>query len=377
MSEHDETPGPGHFLPGGAGAGDDAPQPERRTPTQPSLGQPRPLQPGDRFGSQPPSQFGGQPPAWRQPVPVEPSRGRFSKPVVAGLVAAALVIAGGVVFAASRVVSTFEGLAQDPLAARSTAPPQQEPSSEPAPDPTATVTATPQTDSQILRQNTLYAAARMTATCKEPPYRPTSKAEIQKFVQAMVGCLNTAWSPVLRRAGHEFRAPKFVLSAGTGQTDCGLDANVAHYCTGDELMSLPWQTFRKTYRSSQSAGRVEVLGSVAVLYGFHVQELAGILEASSNLEEAASTKAAENELDRRFQLQGDCLAAVFVAAVRASYPLQGWLLEQWNYQLDHSTSEEPATEGSRKSIAHWQQQGFRTGRPGACNTWVAPAATVP
>jgi uncharacterized protein len=376
MPDDEETPRPGHFLPGGAGAGDDAPSPERRPPAQPSLGQPRPLEPGNRFGSQPPSQFGGRPPAWQRQAPAQPQRRRFSAPVIAGLVAAALVVAGGVVFAASRVVSTFEGLAKDPLAARSTAPPQEEPSSEPAPDPTVTVTATPPTDSQILRQNKLYAAAKLTATCKEPPYRPASKAEIQKYVQAMVGCLNTTWSPVLRKAGHEFRAPRFVLSAGTGTTDCGLDANVAHYCTGDELMSLPWQMFRKTYRSSESAGRVEVLSSVAVLYSFHVQELAGILEASSNLEEAASTKAAENELDRRFQLQADCLAAVFVAAVRASYPVRGRLLEQWNYQMDHTNSKEPATEGSRKSIARWQKQGFRNGRPGACNTWVAPAATV-
>jgi uncharacterized protein len=152
--------------------------------------------------------------------------------------------------------------------------------------------------------------------------------------------------------------------------------DVGVYCNVEQTVNLPWDHYVEVYHDSQSGRRIQMLAAIVELYSFHVQELAGILEASINLEDAAPNDTVRNELTRRFSLQGVCLGAAFVGAIRGSFPLLGRLLSTWNYQVDHPLPDKPKTDGSKASLRAWERQGFNAGRPGACNTWVAPATKV-
>jgi predicted metalloprotease len=116
------------------------------------------------------------------------------------------------------------------------------------------------------------------------------------------------------------------------------------------------------------------------VYGAHLQNLTGILEASQNQRDTASTKAAQLEQDRRAALQASCLGAVFFGAAQASFPISGDVQRQWNYLVAHSgdeqTKDKVRDHGSAKSRSLWMNQGFATTNPGSCNTFVAASAKV-
>lgn len=258
MPDEDEGPRPGHFLPGGAGDG--APEPERRKPQQPSLGQPRDIAPPyGRPSQQPgPLQSGWHP----QQLPPQPPRRRL--PLIAGLVAGSLVVAAGIVSASSKLISSFDGVAEQPLFGRNVD------SSEPAP---------------------------------------------------------------------------------------------------------PWDRYAGEYKDAPTSTRVSLLADTAVLYGFHVMNMVGMADAESNLEDAAAGEAARNQLERRYHLQGDCLGASFVGAIRGSFPIQGRTLDRWKAYMTSLIVEEPKTTGSRRNLTLWMRHGFAGGLK-VCNTWVAPAKEV-
>jgi hypothetical protein len=75
------------------------------------------------------------------------------------------------------------------------------------------------------------------------------------------------------------------------------------------------------------------------------------------------------------------LAAVSgCGAAKASFPLRGELLTQWNWLVQHSGDEHSKDKTrdheSAKSLTLWMNQGFARTDPGACNTFVAASAKV-
>ncbi|TCO43992.1 putative neutral zinc metallopeptidase [Kribbella antiqua] len=134
------------------------------------------------------------------------------------------------------------------------------------------------------------------------------------------------------------------------------------------------------YPKHKAVARVDMAQSLGFVYGAHLQNLTGILDASGNLRDTAATPAAELEQDRREALQANCLSAVFFGAARASFPLRGELLKQWNWLIRHSGDEHSKDKtrdhGSARSLALWMNQGFASTDPGACNTFVAASAKV-
>jgi len=379
VAEENEGPKPGHFLPGGAGADDSGAQPEARKPSQPSLGQPKSLpqasgQQGWQTarGSGPTAPFGPPPPQ----VPPPPD-GRFSRKAIAGIVAAGLLVVGGVVFASSKVIDTFDGLVEDPLAGGTPSPSvTYVPPSEP--DPTVTVTAPPApSPEQVVRKNRLYTLGRLHAPCKEgAAHQLTSKANVQRYVDALMTCLNNAWAPVIRSAGYQFSAPKVVLFDRKQTTACATDTGAANYCDSPSNLGLPWREYVKSYHLTPAGGRIYLYSATAELYGYHVLNQVGILPAWGDLRDEAPNKATENEINRRFHLQTVCMGAVYANANRAAFPIRGQMLEQLKYMLANGRPIDASVQGSVKSAALWAKRGFASGQLSICNTWVAPAREV-
>lgn len=299
MADEQSGPKPGHFLPGGDGepaaeeTGAPAPKPVGRPltlgkaqpvrpPADPSLKRatPRPADPGEEtngLGGPPPAplpgapapgspltgarQVGGaRPVGWSttstrsvsqfstEPPPVKPPR-RFSRALVAGVSAlAVLAISGGAV-AGFRLIDSFGSTVESPLARPSLKPTEDPQVVAPLPQPTVTVTVTPVPDEVRVKQNKLYAVGKVpSVNCAEPSIKPNSQAAVLKYYQALLPCLNRAWEPLVRKAGYPFRPPKLQLATTPAATSCDGMTDRSYYCGDDETISMQWKEFVDVYK---------------------------------------------------------------------------------------------------------------------------------
>jgi uncharacterized protein len=378
MTDDGTAPKPGHFLPGGAGDGTAAqhrpapvrsPQPDAsRMPADGHLQQ-------QSFGWVDPSAGRHASPA---PPPYE--RRRVTRPVLAGVVVAAMLVAGGGVALLAQLMKSYDGMVQRPLTGP-TLPPAEGPSGAPLPEATVTVTPTP--DAVVVMQNDFYRTGRLTSSkCEEPSYRPSSRTGVMKYVQTMLPCLNKSWGPTVRKAGHQFRAPKLVLFKGDSvTTPCSGRTSDAFYCGTNETIYVSWTEQVEQHRKSDHTwARIDLAATVAHEYGHHIQQLVGILDASQSLEDGASTDAARLLQSRRVELQAECLSAVYLGADKDRFPVEGRIYDKWLWRAKHHGDEysedHVRDHGSRKSTAAWSLRGFGTPDPKSCNTFTAPAAAV-
>jgi predicted metalloprotease len=391
------VPKPGHFLPGGDGHRTTADEPAQggaqplAAPT-PRLGGEAPPTPAQLTGSRldprrttlsgtrpgPPPADDPAAEAYRrvfhpEPVPFAPKQ-RSKALIALGVVAAVLLVGGGVTLAV-KVMSSYGTLAGNPLGS-----PSVRPSDGPTmPEPVGQGTP----DADIVGKNAIYAAGKMpVVSCKEPAFCPTSKENVRSYYQALTACMDKAWEPIVTKAGFEFRSPRLIVFDDGEETACGVQNDRALYCQDDQggSVTMPWQTIVEDYPKHKAEVRAEMAQSFGFVYGVHVQNLTGMAEAADNLADTAPNKAAELEQNRRAALQAYCFGAVFFGAAKASFPLGGELLNQWNGLIrrrgDEHTEDKVRDHGSSKSLAAWMNQGFASTNPGSCNTFTATPAQV-
>jgi predicted metalloprotease len=312
-----------------------------------------------------------------EPVPFVPKK--RSKGLVALMVVAALLLVGGGVTFAAKMLSSYDGLVANPLGTPSVKPSGAPGAAEPTNEPVTK--ATPETE--IVGKNPVYAAGKMPVVkCQEPAFRPTSKENVRSYYQALTACMDKAWEPIVTKAGFTFRSPRLIIFDDGEETACGVQNGPASYCQDEQggSATMPWQKTVEEYPTHRTEVRADMAQSFAFVYGVHVQNLTGMAEAADNLADTAANKAGELELDRRSALQAYCFGAVFFGAAKASFPLRGELLRQWNGLIkrrgDENTEDKVRDHGSSKSLALWMNQGFTTTDPGACNTFVAAPTKV-
>ncbi|WP_020386913.1 neutral zinc metallopeptidase [Kribbella catacumbae] len=385
-------PKPGHFLPK-----DDQPAelPKYGRPSVPAYGAPsEPLAaPTPRLGrgaettDGPPvltgSRLGPPPPGDRaaaafkaryqpEPIPFQPKK--KSKVLIAGIVAGALVVLGGGVFVATKVLSSYDDFVANPLGTPSVKQPGYTPSAQP--------TAEPTPDLIVLQKNKLYSTGKIAPVkCREPAFRPTSKENVRSYYQALLVCMNKFWEPVVRKSGNEFHPPKLIIFDDGQETACGVQKDVSSYCPTDGgSVALPWEDLQDNFRKNRSLTRIDMADALGYVYGVHVQNLTGILDSSASRRDEAATEALRLEETRRIALQATCLSAAFLGAEKATFPVTGDLLTWWKWRSKHDGDETDPDKvrdhGSRKSVELWMNQGFAAPDPGSCNTFVAAAAKV-
>jgi uncharacterized protein len=386
MADDKTGPKPGHFLPGGAGdAGADPDAPLSR-PSAPKLSRKEPL----KLSGPHPQQLEQETKAWSQtrgrrvapPAHFELAR-RLTMPMVIGLSVLALFVVGGGVALTLKLMGSYDDLVQDPLtapSARDTPSPGGSGKPGASGSPTVTVTAVPVPDALVVKENKLYSIGKLTPSkCKEPAWRPTSKAAVQKYASEMLRCLDKSWKPAIEKAGHQFRPVHPVFNADAQDCVGGEDdPDQATYCTTDETLYVPWERFVAKYPDNKISVRAGMAETIASVYGFHVQRMAGIGDAAESRGATAPNKAAELAETRRVHLQADCFGAMYIGANKKWHPWRGQLLEAWEYSTEHAGDDkgEERRYGSRKNVAMWNQRGFDHADPKYCNTFNAPAGQV-
>jgi hypothetical protein len=243
------------------------------------------------------------------------------------------------------------------------------------------VTVQPVPDDVRVMKNKLYTVGKLPSVkCAEPKIKPTSQANVLKYYQALLPCLNETWEPLVLKAGYPFRQPKLRTATAKTPTKCVGETTVSYYCPTDESISMLWQYDVKNYKQSPIGARGRMLDTLAHEYSHHVQTLTNIAISSRSRQGWMKTEAAKLEENRRYELQASCLGATFLGANQNSLGLRGNLLKSWEFDRKHSgdeyNPEKIRDHGSRKSQWAWTGPAFKSANPASCNTFTAPSAKV-
>jgi predicted metalloprotease len=206
--------------------------------------------------------------------------------------------------------------------------------------------------------------------------------EAGDFIAAVLGTTETFWGDVFDAAGQDYPEPPLVLFTGATQSACGgARAEVGpHYCPLDRTVYMDLGFFEELQRRfGASSGDFAEAYVVAHEVGHHVQNVLGIMDEVRDLQQQNPGDA--NELSVRLELQADCFAGAWAAAV-----FERGLLERGDIQEALSAAEavgddriqeaiqgrvnpETFTHGTSDQRVRWFGEGYDTGDPNACDTF--------
>jgi predicted metalloprotease len=192
------------------------------------------------------------------------------------------------------------------------------------------------------------------------------------FLQAALGCLDTAWRPVLERLKLPFApATVVVTDTVTGGQCSAVPAQSSFYCDGT-IYLVP-----ASYRNTTTGARgvpAAAMGMLAHEYGHHLQRLSGTLQSSvEQMDAVGRGTPAGLELSRRAELQAQCLSGMFFGVTFD--PPSIAMAQQDNY----TRGDQPGgsqSHGTPQNWGEWFTKGLQRNLLDVCNTWVAPPNTV-
>lgn len=240
---------------------------------------------------------------------------------------------------------------------------------------TTAATGRPDAENAPVR-NPFAGTGRLAATsCPEPPITEGGIPRTREYLTAAVKCLDRAWSAHFSRAGLKFRAPAVRFYEELPEYVCGVrNPHVdALYCIKRATLVFPLTGMWIEDRTD-----LYPLRTAAHEYGHHLQSLTGVRSAYETRALRRGVSEAERErLRRRYELQADCLAGVFLGGVRHSLARTG---QDWAALSDtlRARGDDPEyrTHGTGANRVRWFRRGLDTVSPAACDTWSAPPSRV-
>ncbi|MEV4893367.1 neutral zinc metallopeptidase [Nonomuraea sp. NPDC055795] len=228
--------------------------------------------------------------------------------------------------------------------------------------------------SAVLTQNKMYRTGALApGACVEKPVAAGSVAQAKAYVRTVYTCLNKAWRAHFTGAGLEFGQPSLTFVTKKGARFCGEKwaDQAGSYCVKTRRFAISLDD-----KMLEDPSDLFLMDVVAHEYGHHLQNIAGLHHAY--LYEPYRSKKEELEQTRRFELQAECLAGVFMGSVWESLDRTE---DDWDYLLDIVKSSGDETtkikdHGKGGNQRYWLDKGFTAAAPSACNTWTAPASRV-
>lgn len=209
-------------------------------------------------------------------------------------------------------------------------------------------------------------------TCKLPAFG-RSADQLRGYYQAMIGCLDEAWKPLLAQSDHVFESPKLNVDDNPTST-CGTPGRqeaVAFYCPRDKGIFMPRNRVIESMGSNQG-GHIMVL---AHEYGHHVQAMSGINHGMGlKMIGLAEDSPEYLELTRRMELQADCFSGMFIGAAGGRGSITKALSNSASSAFRSSVADK--THGSVKHQIQWGTAGVKNNNTASCNTWLAPSSEV-
>ncbi|MDJ0962251.1 MAG: neutral zinc metallopeptidase [Acidimicrobiia bacterium] len=202
------------------------------------------------------------------------------------------------------------------------------------------------------------------------------------FIAAVLGTTEEFWGDVFASAGQDYPEPILVLFTRATQSACGgARAEVGpHYCPLDRTIYMDRAFFDELQRRfGASSGDFAEAYVVAHEVGHHVQNVLDIMGEVRGLQQQNPGDA--NELSVRLELQADCFAGAWAAAV-----FERGLLERGDIEealsaasavgddriqeaIQGRVNPESFTHGTSEQRVNWFSQGYDTGDPNTCDTF--------
>ena len=204
------------------------------------------------------------------------------------------------------------------------------------------------------------------------------------FLMAVLGETEDVWGGIFQASGSQYPAPTLVRFEGMTQSACGTaqTATGPFYCPLDQRIYMDLSFLRELERMGAS-GDFAAAYVIAHEVGHHVQNVQGILPAVQDRQRLLP-EAQANELSVRVELMADCYAGVWAfhadrerdilepgeetEGLQAAAAVGDDNLQQ---MAGRAVAPESFTHGSSQQRIDAFRTGFRTGDPGACDTFNA------
>ena len=210
--------------------------------------------------------------------------------------------------------------------------------------------------------------------------------EAGQFVSRVLGSTEEVWGGIFQRSGAQYRPPTLVLYDGQVRSACGMGqaAMGPFYCPGDEKLYIDLSFFRDLQQRFGAPGDFAQAYVVAHEVAHHVQKMSGAF-AKMEQARARGSRAQQNQMSVRMELQADCYAGVWGAHAGALQQLSPGDIEEGlgaataigddrlQKQTQGRVVPESFTHGSSEQRTRWFKRGLDSGNPGDCDTFSAAA----
>ena len=217
-----------------------------------------------------------------------------------------------------------------------------------------------------------------------PEGRPPANDPQAQFIGVVLKDTENVWQQVFQRSGKRYQDPTLVLFDGRVASACGMASAAVgpFYCPADRKVYLDMAFFRELSQRFGAPGDFAQAYVVAHEVGHHVQNLLGLSDQVTALQERARSKEQANDLSVRLELQADCFAGVYgnfnqqyldpgdiEEGLRAAAAIGDDMIQK---QAQGYVAPESWTHGSAEMRVRWLKQGLQSGDPASCDTFKAP-----
>lgn len=213
----------------------------------------------------------------------------------------------------------------------------------------------------------------------------TPQDEQGRFIAAVLGETEDAWSDIFQAHGLTYVPPKLVLYRDEMPSACGSANSAAgpFYCPLDRKVYLDLGFFQQLADEFQAPGQFAQAYVLAHEVGHHVQNLLGIAGKVRAAQERSSQQQA-NQLSVRLELQADCFAGVWArhadqtkhileegdidSAMRAAAAVGDDTLQK---RMQGFIVPESFTHGTSAQREGWFRRGLTGGSIDSCDTFAS------
>jgi predicted metalloprotease len=205
-----------------------------------------------------------------------------------------------------------------------------------------------------------------------------------QFIGVVLKDTENAWNAIFQKTGGRYQEPTLVLFDGRVSSACGMASAAVgpFYCPGDNKVYLDTAFFRELDQRFGAPGDFAQAYVIAHEVGHHVQNLLGLSDQVTALQQRARSQEQANELSIRLELQADCFAGTYAhfnqqyldpgdieEGLRAASAIGDDMIQK---QAQGYVAPESWTHGSSEMRVRWFRQGLQSGDPASCDTFKAP-----